>query len=500
MVNNVDSKNTVNIMESLLESIKKYAINQPAKLCVVDYNGNKYTYGEYWNLIIGIADYFKKIGLKKNDYVVVETVQSGLFTATAFGIQLAGGIFIPVEKKIQKERLEKIYLEINAKFVITVNRKINNKNCHQLSDIAKYANMVITDLEQFSMPHGNELAEILFTTGTTGDEKGIMMSFEGDVALAENISYGVEMKPNNIELIPVPISHSYGLRSFYASMFNGSSVILLDGFANFRNFFMAIEKYSVTSVALVPAIINMILKISKDYIKKYSKQLDYIQSGSAALPEESKKALCNLLTDSRLYNFYGSTESGRCCLLNYNKEKNKTRCIGKPAYNASIAIVDDKRHIINSSRDNIGRLACKGKMNMIGYRNDPATTKKVLSEEGYIITSDFCYIEDDYVYYVGRQDDVINVGGNKVSPMEIEEVANGYKSILESVCVPIDDELIGQCPKLFVLMKEKNAFNKIEIIKYLSKTLEEFKVPKIIEEISEIPRMYNGKIDRKLLK
>jgi len=487
-------------MQSLLESIKKYAINQPAKLCIADYNGYQYTYNEYWKLINGIADYFKKIGLKKNDCLVVETMQSGLFTAIVFGIQLAGGISIPVKKNLQIEKLNKIYLETNAKFIVTIDKKINNKNCLQLSDIVKYANIIIADLEQFLMPHGDELAEILFTTGTTGDAKGIMMSFKGNVAIAENISYGVEMKPNNIELIPVPINHSYGLRSFYASMFNGSSVILLDGFANLGNFFMAIEKYYVTSMALVPAIIDMILKISKGYIKKYSKQLDYIQSGSAALPEESKKALCKLLPDSRLYNFYGSTESGRCCILNYNKEKNKTRCIGKPAYNASLAIVDDKRHIINSSRDNIGRLACKGKMNMIGYWNDPATTKKVLSEEGYILTSDFCYIEDDYVYYIGRQDNVINVGGNKVSPMEIEEVANGYKSILESICVPIDDELMGQCTKLFVVMKEKDTFNKIEIIKYLSKTLEEFKVPKIIEEISEIPRMYNGKINRKLLK
>jgi len=120
-------------MQSLLESIKKYAIKQPAKLCVADYNGNKYTYGEYWKLINGIADYFKKIGLKKNDCVIVDTVQSGLFTATAFGIQLAGGIFIPVERNIQRERLEKIYLETNAKFIVTVDRNVNNKYCMEMN-------------------------------------------------------------------------------------------------------------------------------------------------------------------------------------------------------------------------------------------------------------------------------------------------------------------------------------------------------------------------------
>ena len=295
------------MMRSLLELIRNNAKNQPEKLCIANYNGRKYSYSEYWKLINSIANFFKKLGLKKGDCVIAEAQQSGLFTATSFGIKLAGGVFVPVEKNIQQERLKKISLETNAQFVVKVNKNMMGKNCLQLSGIESYANTILTNVEQFAIPKGNELEEIIFTTGTTGEAKGIMMSSEGNFALSENIAYGVEMKSNNIELLPVPLNHSYGLRSFYASMFNGSSVILVDGFANIKNFFNAIEKYHVTSMALVPAIINIILKISKDYIKNYSEQLDYIQSGSAALSERSKKALCEFLPNSRLYNFYGST-------------------------------------------------------------------------------------------------------------------------------------------------------------------------------------------------
>lgn len=485
-------------MQSILEAIKIHSEEEPNKLCIADYNGATYSYSEYWELINAVASFFFSKGLDKKDCVVIESIQSGLFTGIALGIQLAGGVFVPAEKSVPEDRLHEIISETKAKFYVSINNRLSIENEILLSEVIEYVESDQWQITDWSLPEKSNLAEILFTTGTTGKSKGIMINHQGNLALAENISYGVQMKKNNIELIPVPINHSYGLRSFYASMFNGSSLVLLDGFANPRDFFIAIDKYNVTSIALVPAIINMMLRISKDYIKKYSEQLDYIQSGSAALSEDAKDRLCKLLPKSRLYNFYGSTESGRCCILNYNEERDKIGCIGKPAYNASFEIIGNDAEIILSSKDNIGRLACKGKMSMLGYWNAPSETKEVMVNE-YILTNDLCYIEDGYIYYVGRKGDVINVGGNKVSPMEIEEVANSFSDIQESVCIPIKDELLGQAPKLYVVLNDGIDFDKLRLIDYLSESLEEFKIPKGIEVIQKIPRMYNGKIDRKSL-
>jgi len=486
-------------MKSILEAIRNHSFEQPDKLCIADYGIREYSYGEYWQLIQGFAAYLKKKGLNKGECIVIQAIQSALFTAAEGGIQLAGGISVPVEKDAAEEKIDEIVKTTNAKFLIGTNAVLLNSDIFlNIHDIAEYIQQTKGDTDKVILPESDDIAEILFTTGTTGDAKGVMISHSNNVAVAENIVYGVKMKPDNIELIPVPINHSYGLRSYYANMLNGSTVILIDGIAFLKNFFEAIDKHRVTSLALVPSAISMILKFSKNYISNYAEQIDYVQSGTAILSEDIKEALCRLLPNSRLYNFYGSTESGRCCIIDYSKEKGKPFCIGKPAYNAYFRIVDNEGNTIKSTREKIGHLACFGKMNMVGYWKDPELTSR-MNVDGYILTNDLCFIEDGYIYYVGRQGDIINVGGNKVIPAEVEEAASKVECISDCVCIPAVDKFMGQVPKLLVVVKEGFEFDKQSIYDYLLKNLESFKVPKIIEQIGEIPRMYNGKIDRKAL-
>ncbi len=486
-------------MNSILEIIQNQSAISPDKLCVADYDGKAYTYKQYWDRIVKISKYLTHLGLKKGDFVVLEKIKETDFTAMLFAIQLAGGVFIPLANGAADSTLEKINQETNPRFIICKNNRNISKNEILFSKFLENLDKFTSYNLDYDFPDKNTLAELLFTTGTTGESKGIMISHANNIALGENISYGVEMKKDNIELIPVTISHAYGLRSFYASMFNGSSVVFLDGFSNPKLFFLAIEKYKITSIALVPALLNIVFRLSDDYIGKYSEQLDYIQCGSAALSEDNKAMLCKLLPKTRLYNFYGSTESGRSCILEYNFDKNRVNCIGRPAHNADFKIVDDHGEFIESSRDNLGRLASAGAMNMISYWGKIEDESSFL-KDGYILSNDICYIEDGYVYFMGRKGDIINIGGNKVAPLEIEEVANAYPLVLESACMPTEDSLLGQVPLLYLVLKDISSFEKKEFLAYLANKLEKFKLPKQINIIDEIPRMYNGKIDRKALK
>ena len=484
-------------MDSILEAIRQHAAKNPEKLCIVDETG-ELSYKNYWNRIKGIAELLKLKNVQKGDCVAVKTMQNSFFTAAAMGIQLAGGIFVPIEKNAPEDRVRNIIKETEAKYIIGTDESGDKAKYIEYQEIKEFIEKNAAGASEFDLPQGKDIAEILFTTGTTGESKGIVISHESNVALAENIAYGVEMKADNVELIPVPINHSYGLRSYYASMLNGSTVILVDGTFDLKRFFEYMDKFRVTSLALVPAAISIIVKLSKDLLSKYEDRIDYVQSGSASLSEDLKQTLCRLLPKSRLYNFYGSTEAGRCCILNYNKEKDKVSCIGKPAHNAKFSVIDEQGNFTDSSRDNPGRLACAGRMNMTCYWKDPQKTSQVLNR-GYVLTNDICFIEDGYVYFVGRQGDVINVGGNKVAPIEVEEAAMTARCVSECVCVPVKDPYTGNAPKLLVVVKEGMELDKQDIVEKLSSRLDSFKVPKIIEQIAEIPRMYNGKIDRKAL-
>ncbi len=484
-------------MQSLLEIVALHATKQPDKRCIVD-KTCEVSYSEYWRIVQSIASFLKAKGLKQGDRVVVQALQSISFVATAMGIQLAGGIFVPIEQSAKDERVEEIAKETEARIVIRTRPVRYDADFVNLNEIVELADKVVVVKDELVFPVEDDIAEILFTTGTTGDSKGIVLSHRSIVSVAQNVAYGVEMKSNNVELIPVPVSHSYGLRSYYASMYIGSSVVLMDSLVFLERFFTAIEEYGVTSLALVPAAIEMILKLSKNRLGDYSAQLDYVQSGSAALSEDLKGELCRLLPDSRLYNFYGSTEAGRCCVIDYQKDTGKISCIGKPSHNATVCIVDKEGLAIDSSREQVGLLAVSGGMNMNCYWRDLDATSRVLVD-GKVITSDLAYIEDEYVYYVGRESDVINVGGKKVIPTEIENIANQHKSVSECICSKTKDALMGQVPKLYVVIKEGHDFCPREITDFLRMHLENYKVPATIEQLEALPRTYNGKLDRKAL-
>lgn len=117
--------------------------------------------------------------------------------------------------------------------------------------------------------------------------------------------------------------------------------------------------------------------------------------------------------------------------------------------------------------------------------------------DGFVYTNDLGYIDEDgYVYVLGRKDDVINYKGIKIAPEEIEESVKKYAEIIDCACVPKADKMMGQVPKLFVVVRDKNAFRKIELFKFLEAYVDANKMPKEIEVIDEIPRTANGKIQR----
>lgn len=174
--------------------------------------------------------------------------------------------------------------------------------------------------------------------------------------------------------------------------------------------------------------------------------------------------------------------------------------IGRSTHNTNLLIVDDDRNEISSSEGLTGLLATKCTINMVEYFEDECETKQVMCD-GTVYSNDIGYVDaDGDVILLGRKGDVINVGGNKVSPEEIENVAKEMPEIADCGCVPVLDTAKGQIPKLFVEMAIGKEFNPVAIRSFLASKLEPYKVPAVIEQISVIPRSNNGKLLRKELR
>ncbi len=484
---------------SIIEAIFKNSENTPEKLCLAD-DGGSVTYKEYKDIILKYAACLVNIGIKAGDKVVVEACQTVDYLAIMHALQVIDGIFVPVEHNCAAAKIKSFGDTSSAKTVIACKENdFGGIPCYTF-DFLKEKEMLSEAFTVTKLPEKDAVCEILFSTGTTGKEKGIVLTHKNNIALAKNVMYGVEMEKDNVEMIPSPMNHSHGLRRYYANMYNGSSVVLLGSVMDVLRFFNNIDKYGVNSMDLVPAALSVILKLSKTKLSDYKDKIRYIQLGSAPLPEGDKEKICGLLPSTRLYNFYGSTESGCTCIYNFNTSEVKQKCIGKPTHCTELIFVDDERNPIESSSENPGLIATKGDMNMSCYYKDEEETKKALCDN-IVYSNDIGYFDDDGdVILLGRKTDIINVAGKKVSPQEIEDETIKMDGILDCACIPVDDAVKGQVPKLFVKTKTESSFDPVKIRAFLQNRMEPFKVPQYIEYIPEIPRSFNGKILRKELK
>lgn len=478
------------MVDSILRAIKDNAVKTPGKICLRDFKG-EISYSDYFELIEKNATYFVSKGIKSGDYVVIRAEQTVDYLAAFHAVQLAGGIPVPLEKNVKSERVREVCTLVKAKLSVDAQSEAENVTYDDIRKNKKFAH-------GFTLPSCEDVAEVLFTTGTTGKSKGVVMTHGADVAVAENVIYGVEMKKDNTEVIPMPLNHSFALRRYYANMLNGSTAILLDGVVFVDRFFECFDKYGAVSAALAPAALSIILKLSGDKLKDYDGKIDYFQMGSAHLGEKEKNTLLSLLPSARLYNFYGSSEAGCSCILNFNSEDNLPYCIGRPTKNSKIIFVGDDGTSVFTDRDNPARLTTGGKMLMKEYFCDRELTNETLIA-GAVFSNDSGYTDEDgRVFMLGRSDDVIISGGNKISPAEVESVCLQYEGIEECALTGRKDNVAGEIPVLYAVVTE--AYSEEKFMEFLAGRLERFMLPKIIRKVKELPKSFNGKILRKELK
>ncbi len=478
-------------MRSIVNCIYSHSCNHPNKTAIIA-SDRIVDYYKLWKLISGVAILLKKQGVNKGDRVIVEASHTVEFLACCYSIHLVGAIHVPVEKGAPLDRIQEISKDINPKLIL------NGE--HPLSLLGVSIDELIENtVDYLEFPEEQSLQEILYTTGTTGKSKGVMITHYAQMNMCESQNAILNYNSNNVWLIPTPMNHAAGLRKTHMSMVKGSTVLLMDGFKNLKLFFENINKYNVTSLYLPPSAVHYVLMLASKELAKLDSQLDFLYSSSSALPGGDKEKLIELLPHVRKFDAYGGSEVGAVCYIDYNSVHKEIGCVGKANPGVDIFIVDEDYKPIHATKNNPGIIAIRSNTVTAGYWGEPELTAQTI-QNGIIYMTDLGYIDDEgYLYLVGRRDDVINIGGLKVAPTEVEDIALRFDKIADCACVPYDDKAFGRVLKMFVVMKKGEIFNIEEIVSYLETKLEAYKLPKYVECISEIPKTYNGKIDRKKL-
>lgn len=429
--------------------LEKNARLYPSKTAVIC-GDEQCTYEELYNRSLKKASELKASSLKEGQIVCLRAYSSIDFLVSYFALHMIGCVVAPLEKDIPDSSFEKISQELGA----------------------------------HTVPEG--VADVLYTTGTTGKSKGVMISHNTIVADAENLIGGQGFSHELAFVINGPMNHIGSLSKVYPVILLGGTLIIVDGLKDMNRFFDAFN-YPAEKMAtfLVPASIRILIEFSADKLAALADKMDFIETGAAAISHSDMETLCRLLPKTRLYNTYASTETGIICTYNYNDGKCVAGCLGRPMRHSQIFITDK------------GLIACKGGTLMTGYVGDPERTASIL-KDGVIYTSDIGHIDEQGMLHLsGREGDVINVGGFKVAPTEVEDVVMSYPGVRECICISVDHRITGKALKLLVAMTEGTTLDIRALAHFLKTKLESYKIPLLYEQVDAIQRTYNGKINRK---
>lgn len=480
-------------MKTIEEQIFDHVQNTPDKVALIS-GDTEITYSQLWDYCLCAAEKLKQdYHLKKGDRVILSAAGNIEFVYAYFGVHIAGGICVPIDPDTNQTRFE--YIEKSTTPVCVMGSLHNvKKETIPFTDVVNG-----TSKASYVAPEQSQVADILFTTGTTGAPKGVALSYNNLSAAARNINAFIGNTSSDVELLALPVSHSFGLGRLRCSLSKGASVVLLGTFANIKKFFKEMARCQVTMFAMVPASWGFIKKMSGKYIGKFADQLKYIEIGSSFMPVEDKELLMSLLPNTRICMHYGSTEASRSAFMEFYTYKDNLLSIGKASPNVEIKIFTTQGTPAALGEE--GEVCVKGEHVTCSYWNE--TPERFASDfyDGYFRTGDCGTMDaEGNIYLKSRIKEMINVGGKKVSPMEVEDILNTIPGIRESACIGIPDPgiVLGEVVKAFIVADDNLSDE--EIMKQLRPQLEVYKLPVEIERINAIPKTGSGKIQRLSLK
>ena len=336
---------------------------------------------------------------------------------------------------------------------------------------------------------------VLHTTGTTGQQKGVIVSQQAVMANTDNLIHGQGFSHRLVFNIAGDMTHLGCWSKLFPVLRQGATLLILpDGMKNLEAFFRALDmplgEYGLPAdtkfaTFLVPSNIRILLQLTGDRLARYAQRIDFLETGAAPMPHTDMLTLCRLLPTTRLYNTYASTETGICTTYNYNDGRCIPGCLGKPLPNSHVFITPD------------GHIACQGLTIMSGYEGDDDMTQRML-HDGTIFTNDNGTIDSEGMLHIlGRDDDIINVGGYKVAPTEVEDAALSHPSVKDCICIARPHKLLGSALCLLVVLHDGQVLDKRSIAQHINSHLERYKVPMQYEAVPAIRRNQNGKLDRK---
>ena len=490
-----------------IKQVLEKSANEFPQKKAIGFDNHWITYRELDEASNKVANTLLGLGMNKGDHVAILMSHSPEWVTNYFGVVKSGGVAVLLNSALKAPELDSLLRDSDSTILLT-EKKFSQTLTSVLPHIPLLKHIIEIDTDSYSNMLANSLstpptvdlkddddAVIIYTSGVLGRQKGVVHTHNSLIGTPPIVSAGIQRRREDIIIDPVRFSHLFGLcEVLIGSIITGSSIVLIPAFTP-RTVLEAVERENATIIFGVPAIYNTLAMLRDEVLKGYnlSSLRLAVTAGAKSFPQ-----LMQTLEDKfelNLYEVYGLTEVSAISISNFHNRKLGT--VGKPI--CDIKILDDDGKEVN--QEEIGEAVPNAPWVMKGYYKAPELTAQVL-KDGWFHTGDLVRTDKDgYLEYIEKKSFiVVTPSGLKIGPSEVEFVLLGHDSIEDAAYVGIDDGLGGQIPTAFVALKEGQTATAEELAIFCRQSLADFKLPKRIEFLDNVPKTASGKIDRKLLK
>ncbi|MCS6949031.1 MAG: long-chain fatty acid--CoA ligase [Armatimonadota bacterium] len=499
----------MNLFQMLLQSAQR----DPDRTALI-FRDQPISYAQLLGAVSGVAKGLQELGIEKGDRVALLLPNVPQFVMAYYGCQALGAIAVPANPLLKPDELRYIYNDAGVKAALTI---------PLLADVLRAVKPQVPSLQHLLIAGGEEPdflpfdalwqqpapvptppefnprehpAVFLYTSGTTGFPKGCMLSHRNLIANCESCVPVLEMSASDNFLTVLPLFHAFaGTVCMHLAIHVGCTSTLVERFTP-DGVLEMIEKHRCTIFPAVPTMFAAILHfpLPREYDLS---SLRACISGGAPMPvavmEAFEKRFGVVILEGD-----GPTECSPVTSVNPLRGVRKPGSVGLPIPGVEMKIFDDNDNEVPVGE--LGEIVVRGENVMLGYYNQPEATAEAM-RSGWYHTGDIGKMDEDgYFYIVDRKKDMIIVGGLNVYPREVEEVLHSHPAVAEAAVVGEYDELRGEEPVAYVVLKPGAEATERELIRYCRQRLANFKVPKRVEFRESLPKSGTGKILKRLLR
>jgi acyl-CoA ligase (AMP-forming) (exosortase A-associated) len=488
------------------------------------------TYAELWREVSAVAAGLRGLGLRPGQRVAVYLDKRIETVAAIFGASAARGVFVPVNPLLRAKQVAYILADCDVKVLVTTPERLDLlrgelDSCKALEHVvvvggpgsagAGYAVSTWTDLVASGpgpSPVGlrgidADMGAILYTSGSTGKPKGVVLSHRNLIVGAESVSHYLGNTPDDVIAAALPLSFDAGFSQLTTAFSVGAHVVLVN-YLTAADVIKQCARHGVTGLTCVPPLWMQI--VEQAWPEPAAARLRYFANTGGRMPKATLDRLRALFPQARPFLMYGLTEAFRSTYLDPAEVDRRPDSIGRAIPNAEILVVRPDGTLCDPGEP--GELVHRGALVALGYWNDPERTALrfrpapgragglCLTEtavwSGDVVMRD----EEGFLYFVGRNDEMIKTSGYRVSPTEIEEVVYDTGLVRDAVALGVDDARLGQHIMIVVSPPAGSSVDPVGLLAELRRRLPLYMVPKDVVVRDEIPRSPNGKFDRNRLR